>query len=71
MSWGPDPLCEWAIIRAKDIPGHDRRHSAVSCAKMAAYRSICRLGCGLRGSKEAQVQSYSPGGAMYFRGEYE
>jgi len=27
--------CEWAIFRGKDMPGHPRRHSAVSCAKMA------------------------------------
>ena len=37
---GPDPPCESAIIRAKDIPGHDRRHSAVSCAKMAALNDL-------------------------------
>jgi len=30
-----DTSCEGAIIRGKDIPRHTRRHSAVSCAKMA------------------------------------
>ena len=32
---GPDLPCVGAFIRGKDIPGHARRHSAVSCAKMA------------------------------------
>jgi len=27
--------CEYAIFRGKDMPGHARRHSAVSSAKMA------------------------------------
>ena len=30
-----DPAWERAIIREKDMPMHNRRHSAVSCAKMA------------------------------------
>ena len=33
--WGPDPPCEGAIIRGKDMPGYARRHSAMSCSKMA------------------------------------
>ena len=32
---GAQIRCEGAIIREKDVPGHARRHSAVSCAKMA------------------------------------
>jgi len=32
---GPDPPCEGAIISEKDVPGHARWQSAVSCAKMA------------------------------------
>jgi len=32
---GPDPACEGALIRGKDMPGHVRRHSAVSFAKTA------------------------------------
>jgi len=32
---GPDPPCEGAIIRRKDMPRHARQHSAVSCASMA------------------------------------
>jgi len=39
-----------------------RRQSSVTCAKMA-NRSMCHLGCGHGRPKEAQVQSYSPGGA--------
>jgi len=35
MRWGSDPSCEGAIITGKDMPGHARRHSALSCAKMA------------------------------------
>jgi len=35
IRWGPDPPCEGAIIRGKDMPGHGRRHFAMSCAKMA------------------------------------
>jgi len=37
LKWGPrSPIqCEGTIIRGKDMPGHARRHSAVSCAKMA------------------------------------
>ena len=31
---GADPLCEGPIM-GKELPGHSRRHSAVSCAKMA------------------------------------
>jgi len=34
IRWGPDPPCEEAIIRGKDMPAHARRYSAVSCAKM-------------------------------------
>jgi len=30
IRWGPDPPWEGAIIRGKDIPGHTRRHSAVT-----------------------------------------
>jgi len=29
------PPCKGAIFRGKDIPGHARRHSDLSCAKMA------------------------------------
>jgi len=43
---GADPPCEGAIIMEKDMPGHARRHSAVSCAEWL-NRSICRLGSGL------------------------
>jgi len=32
---GPDPPCEAAIIRRKDMLGHARRHCAVKCEKMA------------------------------------
>jgi len=35
IRWGPDTPCEGAIISGKDMPGHARRHSGVSCAKMA------------------------------------
>jgi len=31
----PDPPCEWEIFTGKDIMGHVRPHTAVSCAKMA------------------------------------
>jgi len=62
IRWGTDPVCEGAIIRGKDMPGHARRHSAVSCAEPI------KLPFGLwfvdsGGPKEAQVQSYSPGSA--------
>jgi len=30
-----DPPCQETIITGKDMPGHARRHYAVSCAKMA------------------------------------
>jgi len=40
------------------MPGHTQRHYAMSCAKVAA---IWIVDSG--GPKEAQVQSYSPGGA--------
>ena len=33
IRWDPDPLCEGAIIRGKDMPGHAARCCAVSCAK--------------------------------------
>jgi len=35
IRWGPDPPSEGAIIKGKDMPGHARRQSAMSCAKMA------------------------------------
>jgi len=35
VRWGPDPTCEGAIIREKDMHGHARRHSVVSCANTA------------------------------------
>jgi len=34
--WGPDPPMQMINFRGKDMPGHARRHSAVSCAKTAA-----------------------------------
>jgi len=34
IRWGPEPH-ERAIIRGKDMLGHTRQHSVVSCAKMA------------------------------------
>jgi len=48
---GPRSLFEGAIIRGKDMPGHARRHSAVSCAKMAGsidlpfvlWTWVCRM----------------------------
>ena len=35
IRWGADPPRESAIFRGKNMPGHARRHSAVSGAKMA------------------------------------
>ena len=35
IRWGPDLPSKEAIIRGKDMLGHTRRHSAVSCAKTA------------------------------------
>ena len=35
IRWGPEPPCEGAIIRGKDMPGHTRRHCAMSCIKLA------------------------------------
>jgi len=35
ITWGPDSPCECAIVGGKAMPGHARRHSAVSCAKIA------------------------------------
>ena len=32
---GPDPPCEGAHFKGEVMPGHARRHSTVSCAKMA------------------------------------
>jgi len=32
---GADRPCEGAIFKGKNMPSHARRHSAVSCAKMA------------------------------------
>jgi len=57
IRWGPDSTYEGVIIRGKDMPGHARRHSAVSCTKMAEpidlpFELWTRLGL-----KEAQVQS--------------
>jgi len=44
--------CEGVTFRGKDMPGHARQHSAVSCVVW-----VVDLG----GLKEAKVQSYSPG----------
>ena len=49
------PPCEEAVISGKDMPGHARRHSAVSWAKWL-NRSICHLGCGL-GCAEGSTSS--------------
>jgi len=38
------PDAKVAIFRGKDMPGHARRHSAVSCAKMAEPMEMM---CGL------------------------
>jgi len=46
---------EGAIFMGKDMPGHARRHSAVSCAKWM-NRLRCCLGCGLGWSKEACIR---------------
>ena len=50
---GARPPCEGAI-RGKDMPGHARRHSSVSCANMAEPTVWV---VGWDGPKEAQVQS--------------
>ena len=35
ITWAADPLCDGAISRGKDMPGHAWWHSAATCAKMA------------------------------------
>ena len=35
IKWDLDAPCKGAIIKGKDMLGHARRHSAVSCPKMA------------------------------------
>jgi len=57
--------CERGNYKGKDMPGHVRRRSAVSCAK-CLNRSIRHLGWGLRWPKEAPVQLYSPGGRYWW-----
>ena len=44
--WCPDPPCKWAVFTGKDMPGHARRCSTVSCAKMAELIDL-PLGDGL------------------------
>jgi len=50
-----------AIIRGKDMPEHARRHSAVSCSKMAEPIDLRVWVVDSGGPKEGKVQSYSPG----------
>jgi len=57
---GPDPTCEATIIRGKDIPEHARRHCRELCKNGWTDRFAVRV-VDLGASKEAQVQSYSPG----------
>jgi len=62
VRWGPDPTCEGAIIREKDMHGHARRHCRELCKHGWTDRfAVCVVDSS--GQKEAQVQSYSPGGA--------
>jgi len=61
IGWGPDTTCKGEIITGKDMPGHARRHSAVPNGWTEPIDLF--LGLWTRVSlKEAQVQSYSPGG---------
>jgi len=40
LDGGPEPPCEWEIFTGKDITGHARSHTAVSCAKMAEWTEV-------------------------------
>jgi len=47
IRWGgPNCHAKGQFFGGMDMPGHARRHSAVSCAKWL-NGSRCRLGCGL------------------------
>jgi len=59
---GPDPPCEGAVIRVKDMPGHTRRHCHDLCKHDWTSRFAIWV-VDLGASKEAQVQLCSPGGA--------
>jgi len=62
IRWGPDTPCKGAIIRGKDMPGHARRLCHELCKNGWTNRfAVWVVDSG--GLKEAQVQSYSPGGA--------